>query len=118
MVGFPMIEILAAQMMALVLAVVSIAAADSTAHSARIGHRLHALWVSFSIAAMCLPIVLWAATVFVGDGTLRCSVAGLFEAALFLCLYRNLRSLPPARKLGYRLPPPPPVERAAPPAGR
>ncbi len=110
-----MTEILATEMAALLIALVSIGAADSLYYGGRITQRLHSIWVSLSIAAMCLPVLSWVAVIFVGPGVLGQSLVGVFVAALFVALYRNLRALPAIRKLGYRTPPPP-VEKVQPPA--
>jgi hypothetical protein len=66
---------------------------------------------------MCLPILDWAAIVFIGTGGLTHSLVGIFEVVIFLWLYRNLRKLPTVRKLGHGLPPSPPVEEPNPPPG-
>ncbi len=100
-------EVLAVEMAALLSALVSIAAADFVYHSGRIGQPLHSLWVAFSIAAACLPILAFIAGVFVGPGARAWTLVGTLEALLLLGLYRNLRSLPAGRKLGHGLPPPP-----------
>jgi hypothetical protein len=104
-----MTGILAVEMAALLLALVSIGAADSLYRRGRIGQRLHSLWVSLSVAAMCLPVLTWVAAIFVGSGAPARELVSGFEAALFVGLYRNLRILPAIRM-------PPPVERARPPA--
>jgi len=110
-------EILAIQMAALLLALVSIGAADSLYYGGRIAQRLHSLWVSLSIAAMCVPVLSWVAAIFLGPGAPGQSLVGVLAAALFVSLYRNLRALPAIRRLGHRMPPPsPPVEKARPPA--
>ena len=107
-------ENLAIEMAALLLAVLSIGAADFVYHSGRISQPLHSLWVSSSIGAMCLPIVVWLAGIFVGPGAIAWGMVGAFEAALFIGLYRNLNNLPGERKLGHGLPPS--AEQPQPPA--
>ena len=109
-------EILAVEMAALVLAVLSVAAADFVHHSGRIAQPLHSLWVSLSIVAMCLPILRWMAGVFVGPGVAAWGLVGAIETALFVALYRNLSNLPPVRKLGHSLPAP--AEQRHPPPAR
>ncbi|MBV8121913.1 MAG: hypothetical protein JO081_18470 [Alphaproteobacteria bacterium] len=106
-------EILAIQMAALLLALLSIGAADFVHHGGRISQAFHSLWVSSSIVAMCLPILVWLAGIFVGQGAIAWGVVGVLEAALFLGLYRNLNNLPAGRKLGHGLPPP--AEQPQPP---
>lgn len=114
--GISMPEILGVEMAALLLAVLSIGAADLVYHSGRISQLLHSLWVSISIVAMCLPILGWMAGIFVGPGTAAWGLVGVIETALFIALYRNLRNLPAHRKLGPGLPRP--AERSRPPAAR
>jgi hypothetical protein len=111
-----MTKILAIEMAALLIALISIGAADFVYHGGRITQRLHSLWVSSSIAAMCMPVVAWVAAIFVGPGALAHSLAGIVVVALFVGLYRNLSNLPAIRRLGHGAPPPPPVEQTQPPA--
>jgi hypothetical protein len=106
-------EILAIEMAALLLALLCIGGADFVYHSGRISQPFHSLWVSLSIAAMCLPILVWLAGIFVGPGTIAWGVVGALEAVLFVGLYRNLNNLPAGRKLGHGLPPP--AEQPQPP---
>lgn len=103
-------DILPIEVAALLLGIVSIGSADFLYHSGSIGHWLHSLWVSVSIAAICAPILIWTVDVFVGPGKTARAVAGLLAGAVFLWLYRNLRNLPAARKLGHGLPLPPPEQ--------
>jgi hypothetical protein len=112
-----MTEILAVEMAALLLALLSIGAADALYYGGRISRRLHSLWVSFSLSAMCLPVLGWVATVFVGPGIVAQGPVGIISAALFFALYRNLRNQPAIRKLGHPMAPPsPPAENVQPPA--
>jgi hypothetical protein len=109
-------DILPLQIGALLLGMASISIADIVYHNASITQRLHSLWVSGSISAMCLPILGWTVTIFFGPGVLARGLVGGLEAALFVSLYRNLRNLPTMRKLGHGLPPPsPPAVRTPPP---
>jgi hypothetical protein len=111
-----MIKILAVEMVALMLALVSISLADAVYHSGRVTRRLHSVWVSLSIAIMCVPVLSWVAVILLGPGLTGQTLVGVFTAALFVALYRNLLALPAIRKLGYRMPPsPPPLEKAQPP---
>jgi hypothetical protein len=98
-------EILALEMAALLLASLSIGAADFVYHNGRISQSFHSLWVASSIVAMCLPILAWLAGVFIGPGTTAWGVVGALEAVLFISLYQNLNNLPAGRKLGHGLPP-------------
>ena len=112
-----MTEILAVEMAALLLALLSIGAADLLYYGGRITRRLHSLWVSFSLSAMCLPVLGWVATVFVGPGIPARGLVGMISAALFFALYRNLRNQPAIRKLGHPMASPSaPAEKVQPPA--
>ncbi len=111
-------DILPTEIVTLLIGMISIGAADLVYHSGTINQRFHSLWVSVSITVMCLPILDWAAIVFVGAGGLSRGVIGIFEVAIFLWLYRNLRKLPAVRKLGHGLPPSPPAAEPHPPPGR
>ena len=104
-----MVEVLTVEMAALLLALVSIGVADLLYYRRRIAQRLHSLWVSLSIAAMCLPAVTWVAAIFVGPGAPARGIVAGFVVALVVGLYRNLRIIPAVRM-------PPPVEGARPPA--
>jgi hypothetical protein len=110
-------DILPTEIVTLLVGMISIGAADLIYHHRTINQRLHSLWVSVSITVMCLPILDWAAIVFVGAGRLSHSLIGIFEVAIFLWLYRNLRKLPAVRKLGHGLPPSPPAAEPNPPTG-
>jgi len=85
-----MMEIFLIQLLAAGLGALSTAWADWCYNRARIGGRLHAFWVSASIAAICLPVVAWVSTVFFGAGLLGQSIAGILVGAIFLWVYRNL----------------------------
>jgi hypothetical protein len=106
-------EILAVEMGALLLALLSIGAADFVYHSGRIAQPFHTLWVALSIAAMCLPILKWIAGVFVGPGVMAWGTVAVIESAFFVGLYRNLSTRPESRKLGHSLPP---AQKSQPPA--
>jgi hypothetical protein len=108
-------EILAVEMAALLLAVLSIGAADLVYDRGWITQPIHSLWVSSSISAMCLPILLWLAGIFVGPGAAAWVLVGAAETALFIVLYRDLCNLPANRRFGPRLPPP--IDQSRSPAG-
>jgi hypothetical protein len=114
-----MTGILAGQMAALLLTLVSIGAADAVWRRARISRRFHSLWVSLSMAAMGLPVLIWIAAIFVGPGALGRSLVGIVAAVVFVALYRNMQAQPAPRPLGASVPPPaPPAAKAHPPAQR
>jgi hypothetical protein len=99
-----MMEIFLIQLLAAGLGALSIAWADWAFNKARIGRRLHASWVSISIAVMCVPVVSWTAIVFLGSGLLGPLVAGTLVGAVFLWVYRNLRKSRDVPKSGPGLP--------------
>jgi hypothetical protein len=112
-----MTEILAIEMAALILALVSLGAADSLYYGGRITRRFHSLWVSVSLSAMCLPVLGWVATVFLGPGAPAAGLVGIVLSVLFFALYSNLQNQPATRRPGHPTPAPaPPVEKARPPA--
>jgi hypothetical protein len=76
-------DILPTEIVTLLIGVVSIGAADLVYHNGTINPRLHSLWVSVSITVMCLPILDWAAIVFVGTGGLSHVLIGIFEVVIF-----------------------------------
>jgi hypothetical protein len=98
-------EVLAVEMAALLLALLSIGAADFVYHSGWIAQSFHTLWVASSIATMCLPILKWVAGVFVGPGVMAWGAVAVIETAFFVSLYRNLSSQRESDKLGHSLPP-------------
>jgi hypothetical protein len=99
-----MMEIFLIQLLAAGLGALSTAWADWSYNGARIGRRLHAFWVSTSIAVICLPVVTWTAMVFLGSGLLGQLVAGTIVVAIFLWVYRNLPKPRQVRKFGPGLP--------------
>jgi len=109
-------EILAVEMSALLLALISVGAADFLYHSGRIAQPFHSLWVALSIAAMCLPILEWLAGVLIGPGLYSWGVVAVIEAALFFGLLHSLARLPASRRFGHSLPPS--AQQPQPPAGR
>lgn len=99
-----MVQIFIVQFLAAALGAISTAMADRLYHSGRIRQRLHSYWVSASIAVICLPVLGWTCTVFLGPGLLGQLVAGVLVGTIFFWVYRNLRKLPSVRNLGPRLP--------------
>jgi len=112
-----MMEIFLIQLLAAGLGALSTAWADWSYNRARIGGRLHAFWVSASIAAICLPVVAWTSTVFLGPGLLGQLVAVILVGAIFLWVYQNLPNSRPVRKFGPGAPRRP-SGGAVPPASR
>ena len=99
-----MMEIFLIQLLAAGLGALSTAWADWSYNGARIGRRLHALWVATSIAVICVPVVTWTSMVFLGSGLLGQLVAGTIVVAVFLWVYRNLPNSRQIRKFGPGLP--------------
>jgi Flp pilus assembly protein TadB len=99
-----MMEIFLIQLLAAGLGALSTAWADWSFNRARIGRRVHAFWVSASIAVICVPVVSWTAVVFLGSGLLGPLVAGTLVGAIFLWVYRNLPKSREVRKFGPGLP--------------
>ena len=85
-----MLEILALQVIAATLGTLSIGAADWLHQHGRIRQPLHALWVSSSSAAICLPLLIWIIKVFLGVGVISWVLVGTLGATMFLWMYRSL----------------------------
>jgi len=94
-----MLEILAFQVIAAIVGTLSIGGADWLYHRARIRQTLHALWVSSSSTAICLPLVTWTTIVFFGVGVISWVLVGTFGAMMFLWMYRSLLKVPPRKSL-------------------
>ena len=99
-----MIETFFIQLLAAGVGALSTAWADWSFNGARIGRRLHALWVSISIAVIFLPVVSWTAMVFLGSGLIGSLAAGTLVGAIFLWVCRNLPQARQVRRLGPGLP--------------
>jgi hypothetical protein len=85
-----LLEILAAQIMAVVLGTVSIAAADWSYRTGHIRQALHPVWVACSVAAICLPMLAWISSVFLGSGVFSQGLVGMLMGVIFLWVHRNL----------------------------
>ena len=99
-----MMQIFLIQLLAAGLGALSTAGADWAFNRARIGRRLHACWVSTSIAVICVPVVSWTAIVFLGSELLGPLVAGTVVGAIFLSVHQNLPKSREVRKFGPGLP--------------
>jgi len=93
-----MLEILAFQVIAAIVGTLSIGGADWLYHRARIRQTLHALWVSSSSTAICLPLVTWTINVFLGVSVISWVLVGTFAAIMFLWMYRSLLTVPSVQK--------------------
>ena len=89
-----MLEVLALQVIAATLGTLSIGGADWLYCRRRIGQPLHSLWVSSSSTAICLPLLTWIITIFLGAGVISWILVGTFGVGMFLWMYRNLRKIP------------------------
>ena len=94
-----MVEIFLVQFLVAALGAASTALADRSYRNARIGRPMHSLWVSGSIAVICLPVSVWICFVFFGFGLLGLAVAGIFLGTVFCWVHRNLRQQPPLPQL-------------------
>ena len=109
-----MLEILTVQVIAATLGTISIGGADWLYHHGRVRRPLHALWVSSSSTAICLPLLSWTINVFLGVGVFSWGLVTAFAAVMFLWMYRNLLQVPSVQMsgsgqaaLGTRRPVPP-----------
>src|SRR6266513_528784 len=73
-----MLETFIAQITAILLGSISIAAANCLFDDGHIRWRLHSVWVSYSITGICFPVVAWASTVFLGSSVLSHGLIGVF----------------------------------------
>ena len=89
-----MLEILVLQVIAATLGTLSIGVADWLYQQGRIRQPLHAVWVSSSSAAICLPLLTWTIKVFLGAGIISWVLVSAFGAIMFLWVYRNLLKVP------------------------
>jgi hypothetical protein len=107
-----MLETFIAQITAILLGSISIAAANCLFDDGHIRWRLHSVWVSYSITGICFPVVAWTSTVFLGSTVLSQSLIGVFGSLIFVWVYRNLSRFPPVRRSGARTSSLPLVRRA------
>jgi hypothetical protein len=110
-----MTEILTAQVIAAILGMISITTADWLYHRGRIGRFLHSLWVSISNTAICLPILAWTSTVFLGTGVVSWVLVGAVLSLMFFWQYHNLLKIPPAQRVRRGPIPMPSSRRSIPP---
>lgn len=92
------LEILTVQVIAATLGTLSIGGADWLYHRGRIRQPLHALWISSSSTAICLPLVTWTINVFLGVSVISWVLVGTFAAIMFLWMYRSLLTVPSVQK--------------------
>lgn len=112
-----MVEIFVIQLLAVALGAASIAMADWMYHSGNIRRRLHSFWLSASMAGICLPVLIWTSSVFLGFELLGQLVTAILVGTIFFCVYRDLQKLPSVQNLDGPLPQNPSND-AVPPASR
>jgi uncharacterized membrane-anchored protein len=93
--GKRMVKIFLIQLLAAGFGAVSTALADWSYARARIGLRLHRLWVAVSIAVIGLPVLTWISIVFLGPGIPSQLAAAIFIGSIFFWVYHNLPKPPP-----------------------
>jgi hypothetical protein len=101
-----MVQIFLVQFLAAALGAASTAMADWLYHRGRIRYGLHSFWVSASIAVICLPVLGWVCTVFLGSGLPGKLAASILVGTIFFSVYRNLRKLPSVKNSALPLPRP------------
>jgi hypothetical protein len=100
-----LLKIFIVQFLAAALGAASTVLADWLYRNARIRHGLHAFWVSASIAVICLPVLAWTSSVFLGFDMLGRLATGIVVGTIFFWVYQNLRKLPAPWNLTHGLPP-------------
>jgi hypothetical protein len=93
-----LLEILALQVIAATLGTLSIGGADWLYYRRRIRQPLHSLWVASSSTAICLPLLTWIITIFLGAGMVSWMLVSALGAAMFLWMYSNLLKVPVLQK--------------------
>ena len=93
-----MLEILALQVIAATLGTLSIGVADWLYQRGRIRQPLHALWVSSSSTALCLPLLIWTMKIFLGAGVISWVLISTFGAIMFVWMNRSLLKVPCAQE--------------------
>jgi hypothetical protein len=94
-----MIEILTIQVLAALLGMSSIAIADWLYNRGRLYQRLHSLWVSVSSTTICLPVLSWTFTMFLGDGIVIWVMVISVLSLMFFWQYHNLLKIPPVQRI-------------------
>ena len=97
-----MLRVLTYQVIAVSLGSASVGAADWLYRRGGIRQRLHDLWVSTSSTAVCLPLLIWTAGVFLGIGLFSEALIGAIAVMMFLWIYRSLRKVPTDQELEWR----------------
>jgi hypothetical protein len=95
-----LLKIFIVQVTAAILGTPSIATADWLYHGGRIHQALHSVWVSCSITVICLPVLAWTTSVFLGSGMLSQVVVGALGGLICFWVHRNLRKLPAVPEFG------------------
>jgi bacteriorhodopsin len=109
-----MMQVFLIQFLAAALGGLSCALADLTSQKGRIGWRLYSVWVAASISVICLPVLAWTSSIFLGSGRFGQLVAGLLVVTIFLWVYFRLPKTHAVGDAGMRLPQQPSSGRAPP----
>ena len=67
-----------------------IALADRLHQKGRVGWRVHSICVATSITIICLPVLTWTISIFLGPGRLGQLAAGLLVVTIFFWVYLRL----------------------------
>lgn len=109
-----MVKIFLTQLLAAGFGAVSTAWADWLYNRARIGLRLHRLWVAASIAVICVPVLTWISIIFLGSNIFGQLAAMILIASIFFWVYRNVPEPRPMRNSDLPSSTRPPSSAAAP----
>ena len=96
------------QVIAAVFGAANIALANYLFENGRIRPKRYSIWMACSITGICIPVMVWTSTVFLGVGALSDMAVGILACMIFSRAYRNLPSFPSSGKFAGELPPVPP----------
>jgi hypothetical protein len=99
-----MMRVFLIQFLAAALGGLSCALADLSYQKGRIGWRLYSVWVASSISVICLPVLAWTSSIFLGSGWFGQLVAGLLVVTIFLWVYFRLPKTHAVQDTGMRVP--------------
>jgi hypothetical protein len=85
-----MMEVFLIQFLAAASGGLCIALADRLHQKGRVGWRVHSICVAISISTICLPVVAWTSSIFLGPGRFGQLAAGLLVITIFSWVYLRL----------------------------
>jgi hypothetical protein len=85
-----MMEVFLIQFLAAASGGLCIALADRLHQNGRVGWRVHSICVATSISIICLPVLAWTSSIFLGAGGLGQLAAGLLVVTIFFWVYLRL----------------------------